>query len=138
MSANTEEESFKDEDLKTYVELFAGSHNSHKVPKYMKQILNHYGYKASFHTWHPSLTKLCLSDLYYNLPIRSVVTHRTKQQAITYCYLFSYDGNELKAEERAAEPPGNFTGDFTKKKKKIHGDNNCIGDNEFHVKNCAI
>ncbi|XP_032670315.1 neuroligin-4, X-linked-like isoform X1 [Odontomachus brunneus] len=99
----TDEKALKDEDLTTYVEIFAGQHNLDKVPNYTKQILKHYGQVSSFKTWHSDVIKRCLSDLYYNHAIRSVVINRAEQKMKTYFYLFSYNGDEKKIKEHSTE-----------------------------------
>lgn len=54
--------------------------------------------------------KRCLSDLYYNHAIKTVVVRRAKQQAAkTYYYLFSYIGDEVKIKEPVPRPSSNIT-----------------------------
>ncbi|XP_011153045.1 venom carboxylesterase-6 isoform X2 [Harpegnathos saltator] len=111
----TDDEILQYKKLSIYVEQFAGPHNLDKVPEYTKQIEQFYEYDAPFHTWHYDLKIRCLSDLYYNLPIRSVMINRVKQKsAKTYYYVFSYNGDEgksMKVSRSSVKQTGTSHGD---------------------------
>lgn len=83
----------EDQDFELHVRQFAGSHNLDKVPEYTKQITKTYAPGQPVDKWDAHLMENCLSDLYYNLAIKSFLLHRMKRRNTkTYYYVFSYHG----------------------------------------------